>query len=133
MTPTEFLLARIAEDEAVARASTPSPWAWDGEDLQDSIVSTVVGPNREDHYVITTDSRVYGPNDATAEHIMAWAPHRVLAECAAKRQIVDRWRYFDAGREPYHADMADGILSTIRALAAVYETHPDYDPEWSLT
>jgi hypothetical protein len=25
---TEFILARIADDEAVARAATPGPWAW---------------------------------------------------------------------------------------------------------
>lgn len=129
MTLTEFLLARIGEDQARALAATPSPWAWDYEDYADSIVSTVVDQDHDDRYVITTDSRVYGPNDITAEHIMAWAPHRVLAECKAKRRIVEQ--RLEGIRDD---DPDTRCLSTvIEALAAVYADHPDYRAEWSLT
>ena len=47
---------------------------------------------------------------------------RVLAECAAKRAII-------FGAKPFAcADMHD---ESLRALAAVYADHPDYQPEWA--
>jgi len=83
MTLTEFLTARVTEDEAAAHAA------------------------RQD-------------------------PARVLAECAAKRQILNR--YLDACA----ADQSSGTFATVwgerrealATLAAVYADRADYDESW---
>lgn len=79
-TLTDFLLARIAEDEA-----------------------DVADPAAALHY----------------------APDRVLAECEAKRRIVERHSGCD--------EVSYGDTSTCpdaRDLALPYADHPDYRPEW---
>lgn len=85
MTLTEFLLARIAEDEADARGDT---------------LGAVI------------------PQDC-------WGPDRVLAECEAKRRIVDACQNV----EQVHAAefLADRMLAF---LALPYADHPDYREEW---
>lgn len=121
MTLTEFLLARVAEDEADARLAVRchepgEPWGWD----------TV-------------------PGDGL--HIARWDPARVLAECEAKRRIVElhtvdgtvRLRSTDEKvyvcrtcsleDEPPSGPM-EWPCDTLRALAAVYADHPDYRDEW---
>jgi hypothetical protein len=52
----------------------------------------------------------------------AWGdPERTLLECEAKRRIVSA------------ADPEFGMGNyALRALAAIYARHPDYDPDWSL-
>ena len=59
---------------------------------------------------------------------------RILAECAAKRQIIDFFAETledSSGRYTSGALLAERVLS---AMAAVYANHPDYDPdrEWRL-
>ena len=127
----DFLLARITEDENTARGSTPGPWRWfpgrgglpaflestgatathwvEGQSLQ---APTVVRGRSQNTMV-----RVLGRD---AEHISAWHPTRVIAECRAKRRLVE------AGRD---ADDATGDL-VLRSLASVYADHPDYREEW---
>lgn len=49
----------------------------------------------------------------------------VLAECAAKRQVIewaDRWR-----DEPELPLSVDDVLL---ALAGAYSSHPEFDPSW---
>jgi hypothetical protein len=93
MTITEFLLARIAEDEAAipewhARLVAGSP-------------------------------------------IADWIRHigdRVLAECAAKRAIVEAL----IGTDPRHEALSALTLEfVVGQLAAIYADHPDYDTEWA--
>ncbi|MGZ4621477.1 MAG: DUF6221 family protein [Blastococcus sp.] len=107
-----WLLRCIEDDERVAREATAGPWRYnprkewhtdlamlararagrltfDGEEF--------VGAGPEDE---TTCVAATGPSDepqsmADAAHIARWDPARVLAECAAKRRIVEiesRWR-----------------------------------------
>ena len=80
MTITEFLLARIAEDEVEAN------WV-DAE-----------GDN----------------GSSPIQH-----PARILAECAAKRELVDIW----------HDKHGGGHV--LKTLATVYSDHPDYQPKWA--
>lgn len=125
MTLTEFLLARIAEDEAAARAEAPRwrpvrqwPMEWDR-----------------------------GPGD----------PARVLAECEAKRRIVEWHRDTDDCCEerygPLVLDAAPEVSAgvdefgglsirqsigvqhfigcvTTMMLALPHADHPDYDESW---
>lgn len=117
-----FLLARIAEDEKLAEAAVISRY---GERHKERWDYT--------SYVMSMD------RDSTAaqdEFITEFWPPRVLAECAAKRAIVERWEDWpaDAG---WRGDAADaGHLQAVdhaaRAIAAVYADHPDYQPEWKL-
>lgn len=98
MTLTEFLLARIAEDEAVARSASEAE--------------------------ITTVSH---------EHIARWNPPRVLAECEAKRRII---QIAEQGCECQASATAVGNpfwdIATLHALAMPYADHPDYQQEWAL-
>lgn len=111
---TEFLLARIAEDEATARA-----WPDDTDG-------------------VAPDGRPW--RDPTGHFI--WQPKaRALAECEAKRRIVERcalileafsaqnggpgrplWHDVNR-RERSHAD------ATLAALALPYADHPDYQED----
>ena len=109
MTLTDFLLARIAEDEAVARQAEADSAAAGGD-------PSILGEYYD--------------------------PARVLAECEAKRRIVEMHHStpapgvdrdgFDLGG--YWCNECDDGISwpcpTLRALAAVYAGHPDYRDEW---
>lgn len=121
----EFLEARMAEDEEVARASITrgeGKWSVRGDhDLDECVVEGA-------------DFKIYdeGGHDADqARHIAAHDPARVLAECAAKRAIIKEcssvlrsggWEYSDA------PDLAELVVG---CLAAVYKDHPDYHQEWA--
>ena len=110
MTLAEFLLARIAEDEAVARMVV------DGTEQ-----------NRF-HSWVSVD---FG-SSLTADHGNRWSPDRVLAECEAKRRIVARFRetgppFGDAEQEIEHDQL---WLWVLPCLALPYATHPDYLTAW---
>ena len=86
MTLTEFLLARIAEDE------------------------------RRVGFV-----RGFIPDEGDqGEYIN---PARVLAECEAKRRIVEHCDFDHLARSP-------GDPYVLRLLALPYADHPDYREEW---
>ena len=82
MTITEFLLARIAEDEALAS--------------------------------------YYG---------MALGTKRVLAECSAKRAIVE---WCDKGIVAMGAHHAKDEMHLAKCIAAAYADHPDYQEAWAV-
>lgn len=138
---TEFLLARIDEDEAVARAAIrPEPETrklWDGREVTevDEGVWEAGPPDSYDECRIEgTFMTIYDEGGHTGEqarHIARHDPARVLAECEAKRKIIaglsaaaavgpmDEWNRAD-----------DSLLATIHVLAAVYANHPDFRDEW---
>lgn len=107
MTITEFLLARIAEDERIAH-------------LFDDVEPTPV--------------EVYSPESGWFERMPD--PARVLAECTAKRAMVamaaDEWGYVTIGDWSSCSDSCPERImnSVIRTLAAVYKDHSDYDETW---
>lgn len=145
MTLTEFLLARIAEDEADARTAvgiapgddrTPSDW-WVKEEHSMvyaghwvPVVETAERsiPNGEGDGVITW--RV----PATLDHIARHDPARVLAECEAKRRIVKEIEALRGQRlaPPGSASliMDYSLDRALRHLALPYADHPDYDDAW---
>lgn len=107
-----FLLARIADDEAEALR-----WPTDGN----------WGLHSPGVMWMDPDGRpIYAPRD------------RVLAECAAKRQVVDRAvlvANFVADPEAPEATnrvrgTRDGLAAAVAFLAASYAGHPDYRQEW---
>jgi hypothetical protein len=144
MTLTEFLLARVSDDEATAQRlmdwdeaprDRSIPWdnhAADGRAVGWGFTAVAAG--------LTSD---------VAAHIIRWDPTRVLAECAAKRRIVESYEIQranrDARRSPRAIAIEDeratqerrtqearcrGYEDAALALASVYADHPDFDPAW---
>ncbi len=133
---TDFMGARIDEDEAAARAVPAGPWcvvadphgegrAWE---FWVEAPPPPAGTRRADQgdpddpvFITSTE----GPG--LARYHARFDPARVLAECEAKRRIValhpEVLTICQACGEPYPC-------RTIEALAAVYADHPDYDEAW---
>jgi hypothetical protein len=130
MSITEFLLARITEDEAVAREAE---WVPDPDDPEDFDF---------DNTWSTEHGEFAGRGGPIFRHILRNAPARVLAECAAKRAIIDEHRegrFFTTHQGCVVCRTGDGPMlpvnypcPTVRALATIYANHPDYRPEWAL-
>lgn len=158
-TLTDFLLARIAEDEH--RLDVP----------EFDEVDSARGPgwgNRGDCPICGA----YGSDGTEVVTEEAWWEHaesahqrsRVLAECEAKRRIVEKeassrrmhrrvpWHRMEGGGDFFRlrdkrgdviaeGEEADKLFNehsdpttdtpTLRILAQVYADHPDYQPEWS--
>lgn len=135
-TLADFLLARIAEDEA---ASIAAPGAsWEAECIG-SEGYVVYGPVRVDGLGRTQSARCtyerWEDNKANAVHIARHDPARVLAECAAKCRIVE----MHGGAPPFYVDPCDAHdpitcetvpCPTLIALAARYADHPDFREDW---
>lgn len=112
MTITEFLLARIAEDEA-AVPYRPAPTV--GDDVLAQI-----------------DEAQHGYR-ALKPGVLTVTTARVLAECEAKRRIVEgHAETWDLGREDYLEGVWRSEDHTIRVLASVYADHPDFQDEWRM-
>jgi hypothetical protein len=117
MELTDFLLARIAEEEEVARfAVTPDP------------------PERDEWGLWTTQRE---PGRSTPRGSVEATPARVLAECEAKRRIVEEYRAALLERaEAWTVDDPRGSAGfefevALQCLAVPYASHPDYQQEWS--
>jgi hypothetical protein len=105
MDLAEFLLARIAEDEA---AATRASWF---------LVDYNAPMNQQ-----------FGDR---------FNPARVLAECAAKRRIVEQFTMIKLLDEWHDVGPAEGawirMQTVLQLMAAPYADHPDYRPEWAPT
>lgn len=140
MTITEFLLARIGEDEAVARID-PDDWRF-WHDLDGS------GEAAERQLHTARCGVLMGE---FMEKCECNARARILAECAAKRGIVEayederqRKNAYNRGYDEGQLNEADlrrrlssnaryaGLEIAVLSLASVYADHPDYQPEWAL-
>lgn len=124
----EFLEARIAEDEALAQAAIEDDCGQDGG-FEDAFELLTAGPEK-------AGPLAHVPRFGKASaRIIVWAtPRRVLAECAAKRAIIEHWEdpeSFGPLPDDVDAGHAMGVETAFRALAAVYADHPDYQEEWA--
>lgn len=126
----EFLRARLDEDEAAARAATEGPWFADhpepkrwGDDPESALI--VRGK-----VLCILDNQYGGP--LNVDHIVRHDPTRVLAEIAAKRELIRVWECLTRLNED-GGGYALGLGVASKALqlhAAVYANHPDYDERW---
>lgn len=136
-----FLLARIAEDEAVAReaaADRAPTWrqATDPGVVHDDPAGGVVVDMDEafPEIVVYDEGR---PSIAEAAHIALHDPARVLAECEAKRRIVETYHdHLENGQSStgFH-DCGDdctggAMIWTLRLLALPYAAHEGFREEW---
>ncbi len=107
MTLTDFLLSRVAEDEDVARAAEAS----DGD----------------------LDGFLNAGSESLGDHYLRHRPGRVLADCDAKRRIVEHLQGIadnagdPPGTEPENLAMVTHVLAL---LALPYAGHADYREEW---
>jgi hypothetical protein len=125
-----WLLEQIAEDERLALAASPGPWKPNAE--RDEVLAV------DD--ITVCDGFALGNRQlrATVDHIAEFDPFRVLAECNAKRQIIERYQ-FVTGHGPAvdHTramDMTVGAVAALRdilqMLALPYAERPGYLEVW---
>ena len=101
----DFLLARIADDEATAREFCAVLLSRELEDGPEPFGFEAEG----------------GPAD----------PVRVLADCEAKRRIVDAWQADASGPLGEWDDYAwYAIEWAMKCLALPYADHPEYNEVW---
>jgi hypothetical protein len=110
MSITDFLLARIAEDEEVAHHARG-----------------LLGMEAEWHTVEHLRGR--GLTVADARHVERWSSARALVECDAKRRIVEEHTGESIG-DPMCRHLAAEPCATLRSLTLPYADHPDYDEAW---
>lgn len=140
MTIVEFLEARLAEDEAVARACADADH--EGPELRVRIVRGegmyVFGPHE-----IAPSGRFGYEEDARTRHFERHDPARILREIAAKRAILAQE---EAARSQFEhvktsttypaievlIGQVAALATVIRHLASAYSDHPDYQQEWAL-
>lgn len=131
MTITEFLLARIAEDEAEAQACVVEVGPTRAGELYED------GSGLAEADAFPSYPWGVGPSELA---YMAGSGHpaRVLAECEAKRQIIELHQRCNVHDHPGDECDAcqrcgDGSIwpcDTLLAVASVYADHPDFDPAW---
>jgi hypothetical protein len=123
MTITEFLIARLDEDESTARmadSASSRPGEVDGEPS----AAAPFPPQRQ-------------------RHIDRWSPTRVLVDIAAKRTIVETYEELgrvlskasDSGQEDeaiVTRNLFAGLQVAVLAHAMTFADHPDYRAEWQL-
>lgn len=138
LTLTEFLLARIAEDEAAAGAARPAPWGYQSDDYGDGQLWS--GDDSSNGIAHASWEHSGEQTAADLAHIARHDPARVLAECEAKRAIVQVREALD--QEARRVGLTDyeratdvratriGLDVAIKALATVYADHPDCRAEW---
>jgi hypothetical protein len=117
MSLAEFLLARIAEDEV-----GPRKWLERQRERTNALMAAgePVPLN-------------YRPADDIAVDAWVLVPRRVLAECDAKRRIVelhDGEAVHGCPVAPDETVWTEGPCPTLRTLALPYANHPDYQPGW---
>lgn len=147
----EFLEARIAEDEAVAKAALHHPRTYNKATQDFDQTGTDNGSWHTSSFCDPYDQRMVegvgitiydegGHTAEQAEHIARHDPARILREVAAKRAVMiaadDATSYDmtvegDRGvgsrnmiEDPYVGDVI------LRALACAYSDHPDFNEEW---
>ena len=118
----DFINARLDEDEAIARACSPWPWEQIGNRVIDAApISTELGLGMG-----VGHSAASSTNRMDAAHIARHDPARALAEIEAKRGLltIAELNLADDPTDQTAQHMA-------HLLAAPYNTHPDYRPEWA--
>lgn len=142
---TDFLLARYAEDEAAARAASPSPWSYPGIEsvaggtLYDATrrIVDIVYEQPEDHDGTIVRHLLVPEADANGAHIARHDPARVLADVESKRRIVEDYQGARMRVGLFGGDDARVVRAFMEALhgalahlALPYADHEDYREEW---
>lgn len=121
-----FLKARLDEEEEEARAANTDEARrpWGDPDLT---------PVPQEEWGAMICGYLGGP---VGDYCAAWSPLRVLADIAAKREIIDAiGSANDLDVRSWESDFEQGLQSlgrhVLRRLVQPYSSHPGYDPEWT--
>ena len=140
---TDFLLARIAEDEAIARdAITSVRMRWSDTVYRWTVAGGNVAIDDGAQYVKYVAVGGHGEDlDEIAHQIVRWQPTRVLAACGVARQIVEEHtcpcpdpECGDCGAcsGNHHSDPTPAPCRTLRLLAVPYASHESFLDAWRL-
>jgi hypothetical protein len=128
-TLTEFLLARIAKDEMIAQAASTEDALRPYGDPEIELVPIENWGDLAREYL----------GGQFGDQAARWHPLRILAECEAKRRIVELHdRSHECSVYDHHGEIDNcswepgGDCSTLRLLAFPYSDHPDFQPGWRL-
>ncbi|XVQ08171.1 DUF6221 family protein [Spirillospora sp. CA-255316] len=129
MDLVEFLRARLAKDEQIARACSGAPWSASPSGTVHLDTAAAGGEPSGTGFVASVE------NGAYAEFIARYDPSRALREVAARRQIVDDYDkgawVLEQGQRTEAAEAAHAArLAVLRLLALPYAHHPEYREEW---
>jgi hypothetical protein len=131
---TEFLLARIKEDEDLALKATQGRWKLWGM----LVMADPSGTSNVDDCIDVAQTYFRDeqgkPRTWDASHIARWDPQRVLKECEAKLRIVNMYIYLgsrDLTDNPTKAGMFATLGEVVLDLASTYSDHPDYWQGWA--
>ena len=146
MTVAEFLTARLDEEEAALRAiqDNSEPWRgeWDGDDEANFALRTRNGWSLA--RAVTVEA---GFPPGVLAHLVRYDPARALREIEAKRRIIARHYMVTDDcidgdgieRAAFICHECDNFgksdnwpCPTVRALAAIWSDHPDYDQSWAV-
>jgi hypothetical protein len=137
MDLVEFLRARLAKDEQIARACSGAPWAASpsGTVHLDTAGGAAGAAGAAGGEPSGTGFVASVENGAYAEFIARYDPDRALQEVAARRQIVDEYEkgawVLEQGHRTEAAEAAHAArLAVLRLLALPYAHHPEYRGEW---
>lgn len=122
-TIADFILARVGEDEAAARAASPGGWSYGDADsvaggsLYDEtrMIGEVYYEQPTDHDGSIVRHLLAPEADANGRHIARHDPARVLAQCAAYRAIVEEHKSWPVlvERPPAFAKLTGGDPNSI--------------------
>jgi hypothetical protein len=130
-TITEFIKARLAADEAAAKAAAEQDN--EGESWR-------VRKVRDDGMFVWGEHQAIPPNgkgerlglldDAQTRFIESHDPARVLRQVTATRDLLLMVQYYweDLVLRPTEQDK----VSVLGSTAAIWSDHPDFQPEWAL-
>lgn len=134
----EFLLARIDQDEAVALDNDEREWFMEKHDEADRLGTDMYflcGRSARAERGWFKLATAFDPE--TGAHVARHDPARVLADCAAKRRIVE---FCDSramvkvamlGQLPEdYESILSGYGLILSWLTQPYADHPDYDEAW---
>ncbi|ROQ69188.1 hypothetical protein EDD93_3685 [Streptomyces sp. 840.1] len=139
---TQFLRARLDEDDAAARAASWDEWDsahWHAHHRAQYDGCWAIIDAADDGVITTVDPRA-SADPGVAAHIARHDPARALSEVEAKRQMV-KLHACAAGHECSTLDrhgeidhctwvMDSEACTTLRLLALPYADHPDYRDDW---
>lgn len=142
MNVAEFLSARLAEDEQLARAATAGPWLVERNEEDSGSLAIKGGPDQiptvSGNETVAYDPAGWEESARDFAHIVRHDPERTLREVAAKRAIINDYWLVTANDAIEQANGADPVQTAARTLiikslrmallnlASAYADHEDY-------
>ena len=151
MTLTEFIRARLDEDEAAARAADvkQADPEWYAVATHPALGGHKVRSRRDNRPIARVEDLAGGDDEdvtsildgrAASEHIARHDPARVLREVDAHRMLIED----HSGRHVCEDNMAGTVWDeeaedivedpcrVLRIIGSIYADHPDYRTDWQV-